>query len=173
MIAEPEQEIKLKGEKDEKTAEIQRLEIIEAGIDEQIAAVIRLIDQGNLPRAMELIKDSEEIMDGIILHYNSKGMQNRETKNFAEAVKNYLQAISISPLDENLHYNIARAYFEEGKKEKAEEFLGKALQLNPEFKDGRIFYEYLHKVDQTQVSNNNNREQKSGGLFKKLFLAKK
>ena len=125
------------------------------------------------PQALEIIKDSEEITEEIVLHYNTLGMQNREAKNFAEAVKNYSKAISVSPQDENLHYNIARAYFEEGKRDKAEDYLEKALKLNPEFKEGKEFFEYLLKLDQAKADNSSDSGKKSGGLFQKLFSAKK
>jgi hypothetical protein len=63
---------------------------------------------------------------------------------------------------------MARAYFEDGKQQKAEEFLGKALKINPEFKEGKVFFAYLAKLDQVK----NNKEKNSGGLFKKLFYKK-
>jgi tetratricopeptide (TPR) repeat protein len=178
MIAAQEQEIVQKVEKDEEAAEAQRLEIEHAQvqkreeINQQIAAAVKLIDEEKLTEAQEIIKGSEEIRDGIILHYNAMGMQSRETKNHTEAIKNYSKAISVSPQDENLHYNIARVYFEDGKREKAGEFLGKALKLNPEFKEGKVFYEYLIKLDQTRAKAGAG-EKKSGGLFQKLFSAKK
>ena len=180
MIVAQEQEIVQKVEKDEEAAEAQRLEIDQEkqrqqeAINQKIKEAIKLIDEGNLPQALEIIKDNEEIREGIILHYNTMGMQSRETKNFAEAIKDYSKALSVSPQDENLHYNIARAYFEEGKPDKAEEFLGKALKLNPEFKEGKVLYEYLLKVDQAKAgTNSHDGGKKSGGFFKKIFSAKK
>lgn len=179
MITAQEQEIVQKIEKDEEAAEAQRLEIVKSEenkkdeIKQKIKEAIEAIDEGNLPQAMEIIKHSEEIREEIILHYNTMGVQNREIKNFAEAVKNYSKALSVSPQDENLHYNIARAYFEEGKPGKAEEFLGKALKLNPEFKEGKAFYEYLLKLDQIKANNSSDGGGKPGGLFKKIFSSKK
>lgn len=179
MIAAQEQEIVQKVEKDEEAAEAQRLEIDrekqrqQEEINQKIEEAIKLIDEGNLPQAMEIIQGGEEIREGIILHYNTMGMQNRVTKNFAEAVNNYSKALSLSPNDENLHYNIARAYFEEGKYDKAEVFLDKALKINPKFSEGKTFYEYLLKLDQTKSNTSGDNGKKTGGLFKKLFSAKK
>jgi tetratricopeptide (TPR) repeat protein len=179
MIVAQEEEIVQKVQKDEEAAEAQRLEIVQ--IDEKkkeetkrkVEEAIKLIDAGSLSEAMEIINGDEEIRDTIILHYNTLGMQSRETKNFAEAVINYSKAMSVSPKDENLHYNVARAYFEEGKRDKAEDYLGKALKLNPEFKEGKVFYDYLLKVSQANAPNSSDSEKKSGGLLKKLFSAKK
>ena len=164
--------IKKEEEAGEEASEAQRLELLSD--EEKKKKAIKLIDEGNLPQAAEIIKDSEEIREGIILHYNTIGMQNRETKNFDDAVNNYSKAVSVSPEDENLHYNIARVYFEDGKRDKAQEFLEKALKLNPEFKEGKVFYEYLLKADQTNASNgSSNGGKKSGGIFRKLFPVKK
>jgi tetratricopeptide (TPR) repeat protein len=179
MIAAQEEEIVQKVENDEKAAEAQRLEIIKAEenkreeINRKIQGAIVLIDEANMSQALEIINNNEEIMEGIILHYNTLGMGNREAKNFGEAVQNYSKALSISPKDENLHYNIARAYFEEGKRDKAEIFLDKALKINPEFNEGKVFYEYLLKIDQVTTGGNSGSGKKSGGFFNKLFSAKK
>ncbi len=179
MIIAEEQEIVQKIEKDEQAAEEQRLEIGEAAekkkedINQKTIEAIKLIDEGNLPPALEIIKDDEEIKERIILHYNTTGMQNREAKNFTEAVNNYSKAMSVSPQDENLHYNIARAYFEEGKPDKAEEFLGKALKLNPEFKEGKLLYEYLLKLSQAKAHKSSDSGGKTGRLFHKIFSSKK
>lgn len=173
MITAQEQEIMEKVGKDEEAAEAQRLEIIgleekrKEEIKQKIEEAIKAIDEGNLPQAREIMKDSEEILDGVVLHYNTLGMQNRETKNFAEAVDNYNKAISVATPDENLQYNIARAYFEDGKLDKAERCLEKALKFNPEFKEGKEFYDYLLKVDQANAGSGGGK--KSGGFFKKLF----
>jgi tetratricopeptide (TPR) repeat protein len=177
MIVAQEQDIIDKYHKDEETAEAQRLDIQKVAdekkeeIRQRIEESIKFIDEEKLPQAMEIIKDNEDIRDSIILHYNSLGMQNREIKNFDEAIKNYTKAISVSPDDENLYYNVARACFEDGKQQKAEEFLGKSLKINPEFKEGKVFFAYLEKLD--QAKNNNNKKKNSDSLFKKLFYKKK
>ena len=178
MIVAQEEEIVQKIERDEEAAEAQRLEMDrekEAKQEEmrkKIEQAIVFIDQENLPSALEIIKESEEIREAVALHYNDAGMQYRATKSYNEAVKNYSRALLISPEDENLHYNMARAYFEEGKRDKAEEFLDKALKLNPEFKEGKLLYEYLLKLDQAQA-NSSGSGKKSGGFFQKLFSSKK
>ncbi|MEN6375312.1 MAG: tetratricopeptide repeat protein [Smithella sp.] len=179
MIIAQEQEIIQKVEKDEEAAEAQRLEMVKAEekkkeeLSQKIQEAIKLIDEANMPGAQEIIQDNEEMMNRIIQHYNMLGIQNREAKNYDEAIKNYSKAISISPKDENLFYNTARAYFEQGKLNKAEAFLGNALKLNPEFQEAKEFFEYLRKVDQTRTDNSGNGvEKKSGQSFSKLVLIK-
>ena len=179
MISAQEEEIVQKVQKDEEAAEAQRLEIDrekqaqQEEMRKKIEQAIVFIDQENLPSALEIIKESEEISEAVAFHYNEAGMQYRATKSFDEAVKNYSRAILVSPEDENLHYNIARAYFEEGKRDKAEEFLDKAMKLNPEFKEAKALYEYLLKLDKAQSNNSNTGAKKSGGLFQNIFSSKK
>ena len=179
MIMAQEEEIVQKVERDEEAAEAQRLEIDrekqakQEEIRKKIEQAIVFIDQENLPSALEIIKESEEIREAVALHYNDTGMQYRATKSYNEAIKNYSRALLISPEDENLHYNMARAYFEEGKRDKAEEFLDKAMKLNPEFKEAKVLYEYLMKLDQAQAKNSGDSGKKEGGFFQKLFSSKK
>jgi tetratricopeptide (TPR) repeat protein len=178
MIVAQEQDIVERVQKDEEAAEGQRLEIarIESSkkeeIQQKIEEATKLIDEEKLSQAMEIINVSEDIRDGVILHYNTMGMKDREIKQFDEAISNYSKAISVSPEDENLHYNIARAYFEASKRDKAEEYLGKALKLNPEFKEGKVFYNYLLKLDQAQ-ENKSKSEKKTGGIFQNIFHSQK
>jgi tetratricopeptide (TPR) repeat protein len=179
MIIAQEQEIVQKVEKDEEAAEAQRLEFAKAEekrkeeINQKVQDVSALIDEGNLSEALEIIKDNDEVKDGILGRYNTLGIQNREAKNYDEAVKNYSKAMTVAPDDENLHYNVARAYFEQGKRDKAEAILGKAMQLNPEFTEAKVLLEYLMKIDQANTNNSGSDEKKSGGFFKKLFPGKK
>jgi tetratricopeptide (TPR) repeat protein len=179
MIVAQEQDIVERIKKDEEAAEGQRLEIARTEenakeeIQQKIKEAIKLIDEGKLSQAMvEIINISEDVRDGVILHYNAMGMKEREIKQLDEAVENYSKAISVSPEDENLHYNIARAYFEAGKRDKAGEYLGMALKLNPEFKEGKVFYNYLLKLDQAQEGKSKG-EKKTGGIFQNIFHSKK
>ena len=179
MIVAQEQDIVERIQKEEEAAEGQRLKIEEIEpkkkeeIQQKIEEAIKLIDEEKISQAMvEIINVSEDIRDGVIIHYNTMGMKDREAKQFDDAVKNYGKAISVSPEDENLHYNIARAYFEASKLDKAKEYLGMALKLNPEFKEGKAFYSYLLKLDQTG-ENKSKGEKKAGGIFQNLFHSKK
>jgi tetratricopeptide (TPR) repeat protein len=179
MIVAQEQEIVERIQKDEEAAEGQRLKIanVETNkkeeIQQKIEEAIKLIDEDKLSQAMvEIINVLEDVRDGVIAHYNTMGMKNRETKEFDEAVSNYSKAISVSPEDENLHYNIARAYFDASKLDKAEEYLVMALKLNPEFKEGKAFYSYLLKLEQTQGIKSKS-EKKTGGIFQNIFHSNK
>ncbi|MEN6622392.1 MAG: tetratricopeptide repeat protein [Smithella sp.] len=176
MIIAQEQEIVQKIEKDEEAAEAQRLEMAKAEEEKKEALNLKaqeLIDKGNLSEALEIIKENDEIKNSVLRHYNELGIQNRENKNYDEAVKNYSKAMTVAPDDENLHYNVARAYLEQDKLDKAEAILEKALKLNPEFKEGKILLDYVIKLDQAKAGNSSIEVKKSGGFLKKLFKSKK
>lgn len=159
---------------DEEALEAQRLEIdqekqrqIEA-LREKIKQAIELLDSENVPAAMEIINESDDIREGVALHYNDAGMQSRAGKSYDEAVINYSRAILVSPEDENLYYNMGRAHYEAGHADRAEENLAKAMQLNSEFKAGEVFYQHLLKLRPAPPAPAAS-EKKSGGFFKKIL----
>ncbi|MCD6571466.1 MAG: tetratricopeptide repeat protein, partial [Deltaproteobacteria bacterium] len=77
--------------------------------------------------------------------FNEFGISLRKTHMFDEALSHYLKAIDISPDDENLHFNVARVYYEKGEINKAFEWLDKALEINPDFNEAKKFGEFLKK----------------------------
>ena len=70
--------------------------------------------------------------------------------------------------DENLYYNMGRAHFEAGHPDKAEQSLAEAMQLNPDFKEGAVFYQYLLKLNRPAQASPPV-ENKSGGFLKRIF----
>jgi tetratricopeptide (TPR) repeat protein len=177
MIAAQEQEIVQRVEKDEEAAEAQRIsmekmtEEKKEALQQKINEAIRLIDENNMAQALEIIGNIEEIKNAVINHFNDRGRQLREEKNYEEAVKCYSKALSLSSDDENLHYNIGRAYYEQKQLDKAENHLHRALKINPDFKEGKLFYDYLLKLREAQISAGGGK--KGGRLFQKLFSFKK
>jgi tetratricopeptide (TPR) repeat protein len=177
LIVAQEEAIRERIRKDEEAADAQRLEMdrdnlkLQEEIQNKIQQAIALIDQEDLPPAWEIIGESEEIREGVALHYNDIGMQCRTDKSFAEAEKNYSKALMITPEDENLYYNMGRAYYESGDPEKAEKFLASAMKLNPAFREGQIFYDYLLKVNYPHLAQPDPHK-KPEGFLKKIFHKK-
>jgi len=178
MIIAQEEEILERIKKDDEAVEAQRLEIDQEKqkqldeLKEKIRQAIELLDQDNVPAAMEIIGESDEIREGVALHYNDAGMQARSEKSYEEAVKQYSRAILVAPDDENLYYNMARAHFEAGHSDKAEDSLSKALQINPDFQAGETFYQHLLKLHPAPPSPPHpatDLEKKSGGFLKKIL----
>jgi len=157
MIAAQEEDIVERVKKDEESSEAHRLEIDrekqqqQTEILKKIEQAVRFIDEENLPQALEIIGESEDIREAVLLHYNDMGMQCRTVQEFAQAIENYKKALIVAPDDEHLHYNMGRAHFEAGASDKAENFLANAMRLNPEFKEGKIFYDHLLKINHPQA----------------------
>ncbi|WP_319777304.1 tetratricopeptide repeat protein [Maridesulfovibrio sp.] len=77
--------------------------------------------------------------------FNDFGISLRKSKMIPQAVEYYSKAIALSPEDEHLRYNLARAYFEDKQYDKAREHLAKCLEINPDFAEAKKFVAYLDK----------------------------
>jgi tetratricopeptide (TPR) repeat protein len=67
-----------------------------------------------------------------------------------EALANYQKAITISPKDEHLYFNIARIYYDIKEWNNALAWLKKALEINPHFRDAKNFQALIGKEMATQ-----------------------
>ena len=67
--------------------------------------------------------------------YNTLGVRLRRSGDHAGALRAYSQALEVTPDDENLHYNIAKAYLHAGDMSHAVEHLDTALRLRPDFQE--------------------------------------
>lgn len=65
--------------------------------------------------------------------YNDMGVRLRREGDFLGALHAYNQALVLTPDDESVHFNIAKAHFLIGEKEQAVEHLIKAIELRPGF----------------------------------------
>ncbi len=79
--------------------------------------------------------------------FNEFGINLRKSKLLDQAVEYYTRALEITENDENLYYNIARAYFEQGEKDECKANLAKALELNPSFEEANKFLAYINKEE--------------------------
>ncbi len=100
-------------------------------------------------------KDAEVVMNEVlkinpntINVYNSLGIVYRRTNQHAKAVTMYIKALKVSPHDENIHFNLARAYLEIGKVEDAKVSLKACLQVNPDQMDAMSLYNKVDKGSQ-------------------------
>lgn len=78
--------------------------------------------------------------------YNTLGIRLRQEKQYKEAISAYFQAISISPKDENIHYNMAKAYYCDNQQSKSLECIKFALSLSPEHSEALKLYRILTGV---------------------------
>ncbi len=82
--------------------------------------------------------------------FNEFGINLRKTGMQDQAIDYYERALEMTSHDENLHYNIARAYFEKGMLEKCSEHLNKAISLNSDHIEAQKFLEFIEKAKQNQ-----------------------
>lgn len=78
--------------------------------------------------------------------YNTLGIRLRQEKQYKQAIQAYFQAVQLSPRDENIHYNMAKAYFCDVQPEKALECIRLALSLSPEHLEALKMYRLLTGV---------------------------
>ena len=76
--------------------------------------------------------------------FNECGIQLRKQGLYEEAIDYYAKALSVCSDDENLHFNLARALFENGDVEKAQEGINKVLGMNPDHKEAKEFLQVGH-----------------------------
>jgi len=65
--------------------------------------------------------------------YNTLGVRLRRSGDLSGALHAYTRALSLTPSDENLHYNIAKAYVHAARKDKAADHLRQALAIKSDF----------------------------------------
>ena len=75
--------------------------------------------------------------------FNDFGIDLRKQNMFDEAVENYKKAISIDQSDEILYYNLGRACKEKGDFDAASEYVQKAIDINPDFKEAKDYLPFL------------------------------
>ncbi|MBF0475732.1 MAG: tetratricopeptide repeat protein [Deltaproteobacteria bacterium] len=65
--------------------------------------------------------------------YNLLGIVLRKQSRYHEAISAYQRAIEHAPDDENLHFNLGRAFIEANNKDLAIQEFEKALEISPNF----------------------------------------
>jgi len=110
--------------------------------------MVSLVERGEQLTLREMVAENDNLASLVLTYYNDTGINYRVSGDIDKAITAYRKAISISPNDEHLYYNIARAYIEKGKKKDAEECIGQALVVNPKFREGLKLQQYIKKWDQ-------------------------
>lgn len=76
--------------------------------------------------------------------FNDFGISLRKSKMLDQSIEYYTKALALSQSDENLHYNMARAWYDKGEQQKCREHLMQALELNPDHEEVKRFLEFLN-----------------------------
>ena len=105
------------------------------------------LEMGESEKAKEIfvkISKTEAIFEEKNKHFfNECAIQLRKQKLYDEAIEYYQKGIELSPNDENLYFNTARALFEKGDHEKAKESIFKVISINPSHKEAKAFLNYM------------------------------
>ncbi|MBU1001834.1 MAG: tetratricopeptide repeat protein [Proteobacteria bacterium] len=72
--------------------------------------------------------------------YNTLGVRLRRAGDYPGAVRAYRRALEITPQDENIYFNISKAYFYMGERSKAQADLKLSLAINPYFPEAAKFF---------------------------------
>lgn len=91
----------------------------------------------------KLLNSSEEFRETERHRFNDFGIDLRKQEQFDDSIRYYTKALEVNELDENLHFNIARAYH--GKKffDECRTHLQKALDINPDMDEAKGFLRAL------------------------------
>lgn len=124
-------------------------EEVEKGARAGFGMALAHLKRGNAKRAREMFERLAEAEgDYAPAHkhmFNDFGISLRKERLPETSVKHYERAIGLAPGDENLHFNIARAYYDLREMDKAAEHLEKALEMEPGLMEARMFIEYIRR----------------------------
>jgi len=84
--------------------------------------------------------------------FNDCAIQLRKQELYTEAIDYYNKAIELCDGDENLYFNLSRAYFENNDINKAKEKIIRALEINPEFEEAKTYLYYLNNQEAEEES---------------------
>ena len=133
---------------DKEVCEILNLDDLGEEERQKTLMMVSLVERGEQMVLRQLIAENDELATLVLSYYNDNGINYRAAGDASRAIQEYKKALSISPDDEHLFYNLARAYIEIGDKKKAEESIKMALKLNPGFYEGLKLQNYIHGFEQ-------------------------
>lgn len=112
---------------------------------------IAQLKRGNMRKAREILeglaeRDDLEFEPKHKHMFNEFGIDLRKSNMLPTAVKQYERAVGLSPDDENLYHNLARACFEQGDTANAVRYLRKSLKINPDLHESRLFLDYIRRM---------------------------
>ncbi len=107
------------------------------------------IDRGERDKAREvferLVQLDAAFEDEHKHLFNEFGISLRKSGMHGEALDYYARAVALSPNDENLRYNMARAALDKGDVKAAAQHLAACLKLNPSHAEALQFVDYLKR----------------------------
>jgi tetratricopeptide (TPR) repeat protein len=119
-------------------------------LQEKLEKIKTLISIGDHALARELIGEDDEIISRLIDFYNTEGITYRRNKDCERALQEFKKALVVYQQDEGIYYNLARAHGERSEWKEAEESILHALNINPDFTEGKTLLEYIRQSSVTR-----------------------
>lgn len=76
--------------------------------------------------------------------FNTLGVNLRKQGDYPGAIHAYRQALQLTPEDENIHFNMAKALYFMGKLEESSTEVVSSLSMNPNFREAHKLYQRIH-----------------------------
>ena len=111
------------------------LSSVQIKLEISIERLLKLIDQGELAKVLEISKELLEEIPNSLSLLNVVSLANEKSGNFGAAVKNYKQVLKIAPDSADAYYNMGIALQKQSRLEKAIEAYTKALVIKPDSPD--------------------------------------
>jgi tetratricopeptide (TPR) repeat protein len=110
------------------------------GLGDQEKHLEYLKKSADILAMQDKLDDLKELFVEILTHdpgavnpYNTLGVRLRRSGDLSGALHAYNRALALTPEDENLHYNIAKAYLHAARPDTAQRHLERAVAINPGF----------------------------------------
>ncbi|MBU1611435.1 MAG: hypothetical protein KKC99_06280 [Proteobacteria bacterium] len=99
---------------------------------------------GKLREVMDRLMANDDLFKEEQRHqFNTFGISLRKQGLLDDAVRFYRKALEVNDLDEHLHFNIARAYYEKKERELCAEHLFESIRINPNFLEAAQFLDMV------------------------------
>lgn len=83
-------------------------------------------------------------------NFNDFGISLRKAEMYEEALEYYFRAVALANDDENLFFNIARAYFEKGEWKNCVKYLTTCLEMNRGVEEARRFCKHIIQMNENK-----------------------
>ncbi|GAB7081263.1 tetratricopeptide repeat protein [Megalodesulfovibrio paquesii] len=100
----------------------------------------------HMEKVKELFIDILKMDERAANPFNTLGVKLRKAGNVFGAIRAYKQALELTPNDENIYYNLAKAYYFSKEMDHALDWVIQALQINPDFQEAGNMYRHLKGV---------------------------
>ncbi|MHB8770837.1 MAG: tetratricopeptide repeat protein [Syntrophales bacterium] len=116
-----------------------------ATLQEKLEKIKMLISIGDHALAQGLIGEDDEIISQLIDFYNTEGITHRRNRDSERALQEFRKALVVYQQDEGIFYNLARVHVERLEWKCADEAIRSALNINPEFAEGKTLLAHIQK----------------------------